>query len=70
MKKNLLSLCGASVSGGAGTIPKALIGCFVIAILNNGMSMMGVSADWQQTVKGFVILFAVASDLLPKRKKA
>lgn len=61
---------GASVSGGAGTIPKALIGCFVISILNNGMSMMGVSADWQQTVKGFVILFAVASDLLPKRKKA
>ena len=61
---------GASVSGGAGTIPKALIGCFVISILNNGMSMLGVSADWQQTVKGFVILFAVASDLLPKRKKA
>ena len=61
---------GASVSGGAGTIPKALIGCFVIAILNNGMSMLGISADWQQTVKGFVILFAVASDLLPKRKKA
>ena len=50
---------GASVSGGAGTIGGALIGCFVIAILNNGMSMMGVSADWQQTVKGLVILAAV-----------
>lgn len=60
---------GASVSGGAGTIVGALVGCFVIGILNNGMSMMGVSADWQQTVKGLVILAAVAFDLIPKRKK-
>lgn len=60
---------GASVSGGAGTIGGALIGCFVIAILNNGMSMMGVSADWQQTVKGLVILAAVAFDMIPKAKK-
>ena len=60
---------GASVTGGAGTIAGALVGCFVIGILNNGMSMMGISADWQQVVKGFVILIAVAFDLLPKRKK-
>lgn len=60
---------GASVSGGAGSIALALIGCFVIAILNNGMSMMGISADWQQTVKGIVILASVALDLVPKRKK-
>ena len=60
---------GASVSGGAGSIAGALIGCFVIGILNNGMSMMGISADWQQTVKGLVILAAVAFDLVPKRKK-
>ncbi len=60
---------GASVSGGAGSIALALIGCFVIAILNNGMSMLGISADWQQTVKGLVILASVAIDLVPKRKK-
>lgn len=60
---------GASVTGGAGTIGGALVGCFVIGILNNGMSMMGISADWQQTVKGLVILAAVAFDLVPKRKK-
>jgi len=60
---------GASVSGGAGTISGALIGCFVIGILNNGMSMLGVSADWQQTVKGLVILAAVAFDMIPKMKK-
>ena len=60
---------GASVTGGSGTIAGALVGCFVIGILNNGMSMMGISADWQQTVKGLVILAAVAFDLIPKRKK-
>ena len=60
---------GASVTGGAGTIAGALVGCFVIGILNNGMSMMGISADWQQVVKGLVILAAVAFDLIPKRKK-
>ena len=60
---------GASVTGGAGTIAGALVGCFVIGILNNGMSMMGISADWQQVVKGLVILMADAFDLIPKRKK-
>lgn len=60
---------GAAVSGGSGSIGGALIGCFVIGILNNGMSMMGVSADWQQTVKGLVILGAVALDMIPKMKK-
>ena len=60
---------GAAVSGGSGSIGGALIGCFVIGILNNGMSMMGVSADWQLTVKGLVILGAVALDMIPKMKK-
>lgn len=60
---------GASVSGGAGTIGGALIGCFVIGILNNGMSLLGISPDWQQMVKGLVILAAVAFDLIPKIKK-
>ena len=60
---------GASVSGGAGTIGGALIGCFVIGILNNGMSLLGISPDWQQTVKGLVILAAVAFDIIPKMKK-
>ena len=60
---------GASVSGGAGNIGGALIGCFVIGILNNGMSLLGISPDWQQMVKGLVILAAVAFDLIPKIKK-
>jgi len=60
---------GASVSGGAGTIGGALIGCFVIGILNNGMSLLGISPDWQQTVKGLVILGSVAFDIIPKMRK-
>ena len=60
---------GASVAGGAGTIGGALIGCFVIGILNNGMSLLGISPDWQQTVKGLVILAAVAFDMIPKMRK-
>ena len=57
------------VSRIARTIGGALIGCFVIGILNNGMSLLGISPDWQQTVKGLVILGAVALDMIPKMKK-
>ena len=60
---------GASVSGGAGTIGGALIGCFVIGVLNNGMSLLGISPDWQSTVKGLVILGSVAFDIIPKMRK-
>ena len=60
---------GASVSGGAGTIGGALVGCFVIGVLNNGMSLLGISPDWQQMVKGLVILAAVAFDMIPKMRK-
>lgn len=60
---------GASVSGGAGTVSGALVGCLVIGILNNAMSLVGISPDWQQAVKGLVILGAVAFDMIPKMRK-
>lgn len=44
---------GASASGGIGTIIGAIIGALVMGVLNNGMSIMGVGIDWQQTIKGF-----------------
>jgi putative multiple sugar transport system permease protein len=59
---------GAAVTGGVGTVIGAIIGGFVMGVLNNGMSLMGVSIDWQQTVKGLVLLAAVAFDVWNKKR--
>ncbi|MDR0638038.1 MAG: sugar ABC transporter permease [Spirochaetaceae bacterium] len=59
---------GSAVSGGIGTIIGAVVGGLFIGVLNNGMSILGVSTDWQQAIKGFVLLSAVAFDLYSKRK--
>ena len=61
-------LGGASASGGIGTITGALVGGLIMGILNNGMSLMGVSIDVQQIVKGLVVIFAVVFDILSKTK--
>jgi len=60
---------GAAVAGGAGTIVGAVVGAFVMGILNNGMSLYGLSTDIQKIVKGIVLLGAVTVDVLSKRKK-
>ncbi|MCR5688064.1 MAG: sugar ABC transporter permease [Lachnospiraceae bacterium] len=60
---------GAAVAGGAGTIVGAVVGAFIMGILNNGMSLMGWSTDIQKIVKGAVLLAAVTLDVLSKRKK-
>ncbi len=59
---------GASTSGGIGTVIGTIVGGFVMAVLNNGMSIMGVSVDWQQTIKGMVLLFAVWFDVYTKTR--
>lgn len=59
---------GASASGGIGTVMGAIIGALVMGVLNNGMSIMGVGIDWQQTIKGMVLLAAVAFDVYTKVK--
>jgi len=60
---------GAAVAGGAGTIIGAVVGAFVMGILNNGMSLCGLSTDIQKIVKGAVLLAAVTFDVLSKQKK-
>ena len=60
---------GAAVAGGAGTIVGAVVGAFVMGILNNGMSLYGWTTDIQKIVKGLVLLGAVTVDVLSKRKK-
>ncbi|PRO67262.1 multiple monosaccharide ABC transporter permease [Alkalicoccus urumqiensis] len=59
---------GASFTGGVGTIFGAVIGALVMGVLNNGMSLMGIGTDWQQAIKGLVLLGAVAFDVVNKNK--
>lgn len=57
---------GAAVSGGVGTVVGAVIGGLVMAVLNNGLQLLGVTADWTQIIKGLVLLAAVALDVYNK----
>lgn len=60
---------GAAAAGGVGTIIGAVVGAFIMGILNNGMSLYGWSTDIQKIVKGAVLLGAVTVDMISKRKK-
>lgn len=59
---------GASTTGGVGTVIGAIVGALLMGVLNNGMAIKGVSIDWQQAIKGFVLLAAVAFDVYSKSK--
>jgi len=59
---------GASAYGGIGTISGAITGALVMGVLNNGMSILGVGSDWQMSIKGLVLLTAVAFDVISKKK--
>ena len=60
---------GAAAAGGIGTVIGAVVGAFVMGVLNNGMFLIGLSTDLQKVVKGLVLLGAVTFDLLSNRKK-
>ncbi|EPH41283.1 multiple monosaccharide ABC transporter permease [Streptomyces aurantiacus] len=59
---------GASMSGGVGTVLGAVIGGLVLGVLNNGMSLVNIGTDYQQVIKGLVLLAAVGFDVWNKRK--
>ena len=59
---------GASATGGIGTVFGVVIGAFIMGTLNNGMSILGVGIDWQQAIKGTVLLIAVFFDVYNKNK--
>jgi ABC-type xylose transport system, permease component len=61
---------GASASGGVGKVMGAIIGGLVMGIMNNGMSLIGLGIDWQQAIKGVVLLLAVAFDVYTKSKSS
>ncbi|MFF7710244.1 multiple monosaccharide ABC transporter permease [Pseudomonas sp. NPDC007930] len=59
---------GASASGGVGKVVGVVIGAFIMGVLNNGMSIMGIGVDYQQMIKGAVLLAAVFVDVYQKNK--
>ena len=73
MELDVIAACfigGASPTGGVGKVIGAVVGAFLIGVLNNGMSIMGVGIDWQKVVKGIVLLLAVLFDVYNKNKSA
>ena len=61
---------GISLSGGCGSIFGTVLGCLIIGVLNNGLFLLDVSPFWQQVVKGFVIIAAVALDKVGARGRS
>lgn len=73
MELDVIAACfigGASPTGGVGKVIGAVVGAFLIGVLNNGMSIMGVGIDWQKVVKGVVLLLAVLFDVYNKNKSS
>lgn len=60
---------GTSHSGGIGTIGGAFAGALILGVLNNGLDLLGVSAYWQQIIKGIIIVGAVVIDMRKNAKK-
>lgn len=60
---------GVSLLGGAGTIQGAVVGAMLIGLLNNGMNLMNVPSTNQGLVKGLVIIFAVALDVMQTQER-
>ena len=59
---------GASAYGGVGKIAGAVIGAMIMGVMNNGMSIVGLGIDFQQMIKGLVLLAAVFFDVYNKNK--
>ncbi len=61
---------GASAYGGVGKISGVIIGAVLMGVINQGMSIVGWSANYQKAVKGVVLLLAVLIDVVSKKEKA
>jgi putative multiple sugar transport system permease protein len=59
---------GAAVAGGVGTVVGAMVGGLIMAVMSNGMQLMGIDQSTQSVVKGLVLLLAVAFDIWNKRR--
>ena len=62
-------LGGTSLSGGKGSVARAVIGAAIIAIINNGMNLLQISSYWQKVITGVIILVAVLFDKMQRDRK-
>jgi len=60
---------GASAYGGIGSVPGMVVGAILLGVINQGMSIMGMSTNYQSVVKGLVLLIAVMFDVVSKKKE-
>lgn len=60
---------GVSAYGGSGTVFGMVIGATLIGVINLGMSLMGIDANWQKVVKGVVLLAAVVFEIMNNKEK-
>lgn len=60
---------GVSMAGGAGSITGTLAGVFVICLLKTGLPFIGLTANWQQIITGFVLIAAVLVDIIKRKRE-
>lgn len=71
MEMNVIAGCvigGCSISGGEGTMLGSFLGVLVMAIVTNAFNLLGVDVYWQKTILGLILLIAVLTDVLRRRK--
>lgn len=61
---------GTSMTGGNGSIFKTILGVIMLAVITNSLTLLGVSPDWQNVIKGLIIILAVAMDVAKHKKEA
>ena len=60
---------GASAYGGVGSVMGMVVGATLMGVINQGMSIMGMEANYQKVVKGLVLLIAIIFDVMSKKEK-
>ena len=60
---------GASAYGGVGSVVGMVVGATLMGVINQGMSIMGIEANYQKVVKGIVLLVAIIFDVMSKKEK-
>ncbi|MDU1667964.1 MAG: ABC transporter permease [Bradyrhizobium sp.] len=71
MELDVIAACfigGASAYGGVGRVGGAVVGAMIMGVMNNGMSILGIGIDYQQVIKGLVLLGAVCIDVYNQRR--